>query len=239
MTEDLPAIPVPPTPDRRVLSPEEVATCRAQGAPIGFDPVLQGWIRLDVRTWRATRPERPVLNISFRRWEDADLPAFRALLSDPDVWRYLPEPFPGDLSEQVARDLLAVAQVTTFHEVRAAIWQGEPIGQVRLQWDSPEPSASAPTSAEFSYWLGRAHWGRGFGRRIAVKSVPMAFARHPGLQSLWARVHPDNRASRRILGEAGFGATGKTTPDGWPILTCARPAGTVKDWVSAALGRRS
>lgn len=239
MTEDLPAIPVPPAPDRRVMSPGEVATCRAQGTPIGFDPVLQGWVRLDVRTWRAARPERPVLTISFRSWDDADLPVFRDLLSDPDVWHFLPEPFPGDLSEQVARDLLAVAQVKTFHEVRAAIWQGVPIGQVRLQWDAPETPDAVPASAEFSYWLGRANWGRGFGRRIAVKSVPIAFARHSGLQSLWARVHPENRASRRILGDAGFSATGKTTPDGWSILSCKRPAGAVKDWISQALDRQA
>ncbi len=144
------------------------------------------------------------------------------MLSDPEVWRFLPEPYPGPLSLAVARDLMAVARMQDLHEVRAAVWQGAAIGQVRLQWDVPATPGAMPATAEFSYWLGRAHWGRGFGRRIAIKSVPLAFARHPGLTELWARVHPENRASRRILGEAGFVATGRSTPDGWPILTCPR-----------------
>lgn len=215
------------------LRPEEVAEARSRGGPLGFDPVLQGWVRLAPEAWRTTVPERPVLTISFRAWTDGDLPVFRAMLSDPEVWRYLPEPFPGTLSDAVARDLLAVAQVTTFHEVRAAVLQGTPIGQTRLVWDAPASPGAAPVSAEFSYWLGRAHWGRGYGRRIAIKSTGLAFARHPGLTSLWARVHPENRASRRILGAAGFAATGRSTADGWAILSCLRPAGSAADRLAA------
>jgi RimJ/RimL family protein N-acetyltransferase len=239
MTDELPAAAIAVSNAHHTLSAAEVALLRAQGVPVGFDPVLQGWVRLDDGTWRTARPERPVMTISFRPWEDADLPQFRELLSDPEVWRFLPEPFPGDLPEHVARDLLAVAQVTTFHEVRAAIWNGTPIGQVRVQWDTPTTLGAAPVSAEFSYWLGSAHWGRGFGRRIAIKSVPLAFARHSTLTSLWARVHPDNRASRRILGEAGFTATGRTSAEGWPILTCPRPVGGVVNRLAASVNQRT
>lgn len=208
--------------DRRLLTSAELKQCRAQGTPIGFDPVLQGWVLLDASTWRTGVVERPVMTVSFRPWADEDLREYRGMLSDPEVWRFLPEPFPGPLSEAVARDLMAMTRVTDFHEVRAAVWQGAPIGQVRLQWDAPAEPGAEPASAEFSYWLGRAHWGRGLGRRIAVKSVLLAFARHPSLTGLWARVHPENRASRRLLGEAGFVASGRSTAEGWPILTCPR-----------------
>jgi RimJ/RimL family protein N-acetyltransferase len=206
---------------------------QVQDTPLAFDPVLQAWVPLAPGAWRAAAPERPVMTISFRPWAGTDLPVFRDMLSDPEVWRFLPEPFPGALSDAVARDLLAVAQVTTFHEVRAAVLQGTPIGQTRLVWDAPGNPGAAPVSAEFSYWLGRAHWGRGYGRRIAIKSTGLAFARHPGLTALWARVHPDNRASRRILGEAGFAATGRSTADGWAILSCPRPEGSAMDRIAA------
>ncbi|MCU0908017.1 MAG: GNAT family N-acetyltransferase [Rhodobacteraceae bacterium] len=238
---DLPAMPILGRAPRTPLSPSEVAEARARGLPLAFDPVLQGWVHLVPEAWRTAVPERPVLTIAFRAWTDEDLPSYRDMLSDPEVWRYLPEPFPGVLSDTVARDLLSVAQVTTFHEVRAAVLQGVPIGQVRLVWDTPAQTGAAhdpaPTSAEFSYWLGQAHWGRGYGRRIAIKSTGLAFARHPALTSLWARVHPDNRASRRILGEAGFAATGHTTADGWAILSCPRPAGSTLDRLSALANR--
>ena len=233
MTTDRLATPLLDHTPTTVLTADEVAAARTRGEALAFDPVLHGWVRLAPEAWRAAAPERPVMTISFRPWEDGDLPVFRDMLSDPAVWRYLPEPFPGTLSDAVARDLLSVAQVTTFHEVRAAVLQGTPIGQVRLVWDAPGTPGATPTSAEFSYWLGRVHWGRGYGRRIAIKSVGLAFARHPGLASLWARVHPDNRASRRILGEAGFAATGRSTPDGWAILSCPRPAGSVLDRLAA------
>jgi len=229
MTTDRPATPLHDRPGPGILTAAEIAAARAPGMSLAFDPVLQGWVRMNPEAWRTAAPERPVLTISFRAWQDGDLPVFREMLSDPEVWRYLPEPFPGTLSDAVARDLLAVAQVTTFHEVRAVVLQGTPIGQTRLVWDAPAVPGAAPSSAEFSYWLGRAHWGRGYGRRITIKSTGLAFARHPGLTSIWARVHPENRASRRILGDAGFAATGRTTADGWAILSCPRPAGTALD----------
>jgi RimJ/RimL family protein N-acetyltransferase len=237
MTTDAFPATIPQATDRPVLSPADLALARTRGEPLAFDPVLHGWVRLDPGAWRSTLPERPVMTISFRPWADTDLPVFRDMLSDPALWRYLPEPFPGALSDTVARDLLAVAQVTSFHEVRAAVLQGTPIGQVRLVWDAPATVGTAPASAEFSYWLGRAHWGRGYGRRIAIKSAALAFARHPGLGTLWARVHPENRTSRRILGEAGFAATGTTTPGGWPILSMARPAGSAVDRLAALAAR--
>jgi RimJ/RimL family protein N-acetyltransferase len=200
------------------LASDALREARDAGVPLGFDPMQQGWVRLTGRTSAdltsppAVASEAP---LAFRPWAEADLTVFRTLLDDAEVWRWLPEPYPAPLSEDLARDLIAVAQIEMHHEVRAVLWHGRPAGQVRLQWNPDRNPESPASRAEISYWLGRAHWGKGIGRAMLARAVPAAYERHPHLSTLWARVHPDNKASARILQGVGFQEDPVVRPDGW------------------------
>ena len=212
-----------PGTDIAVLSSDALRAAREVGESLGFDPVQQGWVRLTAEALLAplappaVLPEVPVEAPAFRPWSEADVTTFRALLDDPEVWRWLPETYPAPLSEDLARDLIAVAQIEMHHEVRAVLWQGQPVGQVRLQWSPAARSTpdSPATTAEISYWLGRPYWRKGVGRAMLAAAVPAAFENHPHLTSLWARVHPDNKASARILEAVGFQRDPTLRPDGW------------------------
>lgn len=135
-----------------------------------------------------------------RPWLPFDLPAYHALLDDPQVWALLPEPYPDPLDLESARLLITTANTLPGNAVRALTRDGQPIGQLRLEWAAGKPRHEA----ELSYWLGRAHWGGGAGSAMVAGAVARAFGNDPGLLRLTARVHPDNPASARALQKAGF-----------------------------------
>lgn len=56
--------------------------------------------------------------------------------------------------------------------------------------------------AEIAYLLGPSYWGRGHAT-VAVAQLLEVLA-GLGVRMLWATVHPDNLASRKLLGRLGF-----------------------------------
>ena len=57
--------------------------------------------------------------------------------------------------------------------------------------------------AELGYALRRSAWGRGYMTEAVRLACPWAFGSLP-LDELFAEVHPDNRASQRVLEKSGF-----------------------------------
>jgi RimJ/RimL family protein N-acetyltransferase len=178
----------------------------ARGA---FDPVHQAWIDADRADdidpdsgdpLRAAPDALARRGLMLRPWSRVDVPAFRAILDDPVVWTHLPDPMPRPLDDLAAARLIGLANGLDSHVVRAVVCDGVPVGQVRLDFGI----GNAGEVAEISYWLGRAHWGQGFGRALVAATARRAFARLPGLLRLVAKVHPANPASARILGRGGF-----------------------------------
>lgn len=222
-----------------VLTRGQIAKLKAQQIPVAFDPVQIGWVetgrhadhhtglpRPCQRTppaplsWRA----RPVArspeagDITFRPWHLSDLAAFRALLNDPQVWEYMFEDWPGDISESMALDLITIATSAPHHTVSAVLRDGVPVGQVRLAF---EALGTNPHKAEISYWLGHAHWGQGLGKTLVAAATRQAFDTHADLRGIVAHVHPDNPASARVLAHAGYQQIGARR-DGWLIFQTAR-----------------
>ena len=78
---------------------------------------------------------------------------------------------------------------------------GDVVGQVRLEYDV-EPDNGA--SAEISFWIGRAHWGKGIGRDVVKLFTRRSLRDNPWLTSLIARVHEDNVKSMKSLLNAGY-----------------------------------
>lgn len=201
-----------PTPTQGFSGPPRSAgpvplTAAVPADALAFDPVQIAWIdaarRDDIDLdgddpLRADADGLAARGLALRPWRPDDAAAFRALLDDPAVWAHLPEPYPAPLDPAAAAALLALANRLDAHVVRAVCHQGVPVGQLRLDF------AAGRGAAELSYWLGRAHWGRGWGSALVAAAARRAFRRLPALLSLIAKVHPDNPASERLLRKAGF-----------------------------------
>jgi len=205
--------PFPPKADpdlRAIVSSEEADELRRKGVRIGFDPALQGWVRLDHAEDRA----RPMLSgqalpgqISLRPWTQADAPRYTELLDDPDVWRHLYESYPDPMTEALARDLIEIASAA-HHVVQAVECDGEAVGQIRLLRDASRQEA------ELSYWLGRAYWGKGLSRPMVRAALDLGFRGPANFARIVAFTHPENVASQKLLVSCGFRPV-KPRGDGW------------------------
>jgi len=73
---------------------------------------------------------------------------------------------------------------------------GEPVGSIGSWGDE--------SHREVTYWIGRAHWGKG----IATEAL-LAFLELEQTRPLYAAAAADNAASLRVLAKAGFRVTGR------------------------------
>ena len=193
------------------LTAAQRAELAAAGVALAFDPAQGGWVAADVRgddpglpAWAAVRP------VALRPWAEADAAVYHALLSDPGLWRYLPEPMPQPFDAAQADTLLTIAMAGDHHRTRAVIWRGAAVGQVRMLF------AGYPAdTAELSYWLRAAQRGRGLALAAVRAMLAETFAACPELRRVVAFVHPDNAASARLLHRAGFAPSARRAADGW------------------------
>lgn len=183
----------------------------------------EGWNPVAMQ-WNAAKDE-DIAEAGFgallRPWTQHDLDRYVALLDDPEVWRFLPEDYPAPLGRALARDLIALSQNAEHHIVRAIIHAGQPVGQVRLSF---VPGDMRREMAEIGYWLGRAYWRHRIATEAVTQFSACAFAMLPQLRAQFARVHPENRGSLRLMARLGFS---ETRPDpetpGFLRLTRYRP----------------
>lgn len=233
-----------------VLTPGELAAARGKAIALAYDPVRIGWVAAPAAeeaeeegeipaplSWQegpaaAVLPGLPkrfpgtpvppaARGIAFRPWGEEDLPVYRVLMTDPELWRHMPEEPPAALSDEDLAALIALSSGAPHHRVRAILEEGVPVGQVRLEL-SP-----CGRRAELSYWLGPAARGRGLGRVAVARFLEEMLPLLPGLEAVTARVHPDNAASARILADCGFqpaarevtglGPRGRDRGD-WPVF---------------------
>ena len=174
-----------------------------------FDPVQCGWVPADVSDDLGAGAGRATLRL--RPWTASDTAAYRRLLSDPELWRFLPEGAPGTVTDDLAAHFLAIAMDPRLHSTRAIEWMGQPVGQVRLTTCAPP---------ELSYWIGRSFRGNGLARRAVAAFLAdhADHADHAG--PVVASVHPDNAASLRVLKRTGFGVAGPDPRhDGYLMLS--------------------
>ncbi|MFY9209766.1 MAG: GNAT family N-acetyltransferase [Aestuariivita sp.] len=209
------------------LSTRDMLAHRKAGIGLEYDPVQSGWVRADVTDdfdlsarrigWPSVKSvQTRDRGIVLRRWLLTDATQFRSLLDNPDVWRHLPNPYPGVISIDMAEDLIRLSQDETLHRVRAIVANDTAVGQVRLDFAGQDP--------ELSYWLGQPFWRKGIGLRAVQSFVAECFQDDPKLDHMIARARPENTGSLRILEKAGFIPEGRSNaaPD-WIILRCDRP----------------
>jgi len=204
------------------LSAAECNAARANGVALAYDPAQGGWVLAEA----ADGPDDPMLpewarlaQFRLRAWAPDDLPAYHALLDDPDLWRFMPEAMPHPFGLDTARDLIAISGAAPHHLVQCIEAAAGPVGQVRLLWSAPGLDRD---EAEVSYWLGRSYRGRGLAAQAVRQAVADAFALRAGLRRVVAFVHPDNAASMRVLERAGFARGGARDSDGWQVFATIR-----------------
>jgi len=143
----------------------------------------------------------------------------------------LPWPLAADAVEAYSRRALQPDSGTDDFTV---LLEGSPIGVLTVKLPgSGKPPRVMP---RLGYWLGRAHWGRGYATEALAALVDDAFARHPQ-ERIGAGVFTDNPASRRVLEKLGFQRAG-----GYALHCRARDASvdvddmhlTQTDWAAGA-----
>jgi RimJ/RimL family protein N-acetyltransferase len=125
----------------------------------------------------------------------ADATAIARLADDRRIavnTRRLPHPYVTDDAVDFVRQLADCGRETAF----LIEHQHEPIGMTGIVWRKPDVP-------ELGYWLGVAHWGRGFGTEAARAAVDFFFETFDAkLLLAYARV--SNPASRNVLEKCGF-----------------------------------
>jgi len=137
-----------------------------------------------------------------------DAPEFHRLINDWDICRTLPDapfPYPAQLAtdwiEAAATDRAAGKAHQFAMEQKST---GALIGCAGLRLSRDHKSA------DLGYWLGRRHWGEGFGAETALRLTQWGFA-ELSVGKITATVAADNPASLAVLRRTGFAQPGKGT----------------------------
>ncbi len=127
------------------------------------------------------------------------------LVDNWNVVRWLAEvPFP--FTAAAAQDWLAraIADHAAGSHCQFAI---ERVADARLVGQIGLKRARDGGAAELGYWIGQAHWGRGYAGEAAAAVVAYGFQRI-GLATLSATCLADNHGSLAVLAGLGFRAAG-------------------------------
>jgi RimJ/RimL family protein N-acetyltransferase len=110
--------------------------------------------------------------------------------------RRLPHPYSRADAEAFLDYLARERQETVF----LIECEGATCGMIGIDFSSDE-------GPEIGYWLGVAHWGKGFATEAVRAVIDYAFEEHV-IDELFAGARVTNPASRRVLEKCGFQWTG-------------------------------
>jgi ribosomal-protein-alanine N-acetyltransferase len=171
-----------------------------------------------------SHPGEPVLateRLVLRRLTIEDLDDLAAIYADPQVRRYFPE---GTLTYEETREELEWIIDVYYGRYGYGLWatidkgSGRFIGRCGLlPWKvvpgqdggralaGPDeyPDEAGEVEVEVAYLLAADAWGRGLGTEVARAIVAYA-SEHLGISRLICLPDPENEASRRVAGKAGF-----------------------------------
>jgi RimJ/RimL family protein N-acetyltransferase len=134
-----------------------------------------------------------------RPWSAADRAALIREANNRKVWRNMTHTFPHPYTERDADLWLAIAADPGPSIQLAIDLDGQAIGGI----GAIAGEGIFAATAQFGYWLGEAHWGRGIASAAAT-----ALAERIGSERVFARLEAQvfewNPASMRVLEKAGF-----------------------------------
>ncbi|MGW5457724.1 GNAT family N-acetyltransferase [Streptomyces sp. NPDC003996] len=135
------------------------------------------------------------MEIALRAVEDSDLPVFHRQMTDPEAVR-MAAFGPEDPYDQEAFAAYWQRVRDSAHVLRTVLADGEVAGNAAVYGVAGE--------REVTYWIDRAHWGRG----VATAALRSLLAEVPE-RPLYARAAADNTASLRVLDKCGFRETAR------------------------------
>ena len=137
--------------------------------------------------------------LRLRGWRSDDLDALLRHANDERVSQGLADRFPYPYTRADGETFLSGQVVDLQSPVFAVEINGEACGGIGARPGVGERRHVA----EFGYWLGRAHWGRGFMTRVVAAYVPWLMD-ELRLHRLQATVLDFNQASAQVLRHNGF-----------------------------------
>jgi RimJ/RimL family protein N-acetyltransferase len=149
---------------------------------------------------RDLNPDTEDPSVRFRDWQPDDLHTYKEMLDDPQMWQYIPDTKPEPFTPEIAEQFLKISMQKSRHDVRAIDIEGSTIGQIRVAFDA-DPFRIK--SAEISFWIARAFWGRGYVKR-ALKQFLRTCPQAHNLDLIYAWIHPENVASHKAVTQAQF-----------------------------------
>ncbi len=141
--------------------------------------------------------------IALRPWRSDDLDALVAHANDEQVSHGTSDRFPYPYTREDGVAFLAGRVVDLSAPVFAITLDEHAIGGIGVRTFAGERRIGA----EFGYWLGSRHWGRGIMTRVVAAFAPWA-VHTLELQRLQATVLDFNHASARVLEKNGFSEEG-------------------------------
>jgi ribosomal-protein-alanine N-acetyltransferase len=149
-------------------------------------------------------PAHATSRLNLRGFTPQDLLPLHAILSDPDVIRYLPrsQPWPLEIVQKVINRQAQHWQTHGYgwYAVECQA-DGELIGWCGLGY------LDETCEVEIKYLLKKSHWGLGYATEGARFCLAEGFERL-GLDEIVGLIFPDNRASRHVLDKLGLTFTG-------------------------------
>ncbi|MEV6944235.1 GNAT family N-acetyltransferase [Streptomyces sp. NPDC051172] len=137
------------------------------------------------------------MDVVLREVHDSDLPVFFRQMNDPEALRmaaFTPkDPADRDAFEAHWKRIRASEDV-----LRTVLVDGDVVGSAAVYGE--------PGEREVTYWIDRAHWGRG----IATAALRELVAQVPE-RPLYARAAADNTGSLRVLSKCGFRVTARAS----------------------------
>lgn len=153
-----------------------------------------------------------------RPWRDADKPDLVREANNRRVWRNMTHTFPHPYTERDADLWLAIAADPGASIQLAIEMEGRAVGGIGVI----AGEGIFASAAQFGYWLGESHWGRGIAS-AAASSLAGRIGRERLFARLEAQVFEWNPASMRVLEKAGFAREAvlrcAATKDGYLIDT--------------------
>ena len=130
------------------------------------------------------------MEVVLREVHDSDLSVFYRHMNDPEALR-MAAFTPKDPADRDAFDAHWKKIRASSDVLRTILADGDVVGSTAVYGE--------PGEREVTYWVDRAHWGRG----IATAALGALLAEVPE-RPLYARAAADNAASLRVLHKCGF-----------------------------------